>query len=104
MKLGEPDASGRCRPVPLESSEYIMPVETIIVAIGQTPNPLIPKADPRIKTEKWGGVIVDENSMTFEPGVFAGGDLVRGAATVISAMGDGKYAAQSMDRFCANLQ
>lgn len=104
MKLGEPDASGRCRPVPIPSSEYIMPVGTIIVAIGQTPNPLIPKADPRIKTEKWGGVIVDENNMTKEPGVFAGGDLVRGAATVISAMGDGKKAAQSMDRFCATLQ
>ncbi|MBU0687287.1 MAG: NADPH-dependent glutamate synthase [Candidatus Margulisbacteria bacterium] len=97
MELGEPDSSGRRRPVPIEGSEYKIQVDTIIVAIGQTPNPLIPHADPRIKTEKWGGVIVDDKGMSSIPGVFSGGDLVRGAATVISAMGDGKQAAIAMD-------
>ncbi|MFA4857920.1 MAG: NADPH-dependent glutamate synthase [Candidatus Margulisiibacteriota bacterium] len=96
MQLGEPDASSRRRPVPIPGSEYQIQVDTIVVAIGQTPNPLIPKADPRLKTQKWGGVIVDENGMATVPGVFAGGDLVRGAATVISAMGDGKKAAAAI--------
>lgn len=97
MELGEPDSSGRRRPVPIEGSEYKIQIDTIVVAIGQTPNPLIPHADSRLKTEKWGGVIVDEKGMTSISGVFAGGDLVRGAATVISAMGDGKQAAAAMD-------
>jgi glutamate synthase (NADPH/NADH) small chain len=99
MQLGEPDASGRRRPVPVAGSEYKIQVDTVIVAIGQTPNPLIPKADPRLKIEKWGGVIVDGNGMTAIDGVFAGGDLVRGAATVISAMGDGKKAAAAIDTY-----
>jgi glutamate synthase (NADPH/NADH) small chain len=99
MQLGEPDASGRRRPVPVAGSEYKIQVDTVIVAIGQTPNPLIPKADPRLKIEKWGGVIVDGNGMTAIDGGFAGGDLVRGAATVISAMGDGKKAAAAIDTY-----
>ena len=99
MELGEPDSSGRRRPVPIKGSEYKIQVDTIIVAIGQTPNPLIPQADSRLKTEKWGGVIIDDKGMTSIPGVFAGGDLVRGAATVISAMGDGKQAAAAMDEW-----
>jgi len=97
MKLGEPDASGRRRPVPIEGSEYIIDCDTVVVAIGQNPNPLIPKATPKLKIEKWGGVIVDEKGETSISGVFAGGDIVTGAATVISAMGAGKLAARAMD-------
>jgi glutamate synthase (NADPH/NADH) small chain len=103
MQLGEPDASGRRRPVPVEGSEYRIAVDTVIVAIGQTPNPLLAKADARLKTEKWGGVVVDKNGMTTIRGVFAGGDLVRGAATVISAMGDGRQAAEAMDQYLGKV-
>ncbi len=97
MELGEPDSSGRRRPVPIEGSEYIIDCDTIVVAIGQNPNPLIPKSTTSLKTEKWGGVIVDEKGETSIPGVFAGGDIVTGAATVISAMGAGKLAARAID-------
>jgi glutamate synthase (NADPH/NADH) small chain len=96
MKLGEPDPSGRRRPVPIEGSEYVIACDTVIVAIGQSPNPLIPKATPGLKTEKWGGVVISKEGMTSIPGVYAGGDIVSGAATVISAMGAGKLAAASI--------
>jgi glutamate synthase (NADPH/NADH) small chain len=100
MALGEPDASGRKRPVPIEGSEFIIEADTIISAIGNKPNPLIPRATAELKVEKWGGVIISEATrMTSIPGVFAGGDIVRGAATVISAMGDGKKAAEQINSF-----
>jgi glutamate synthase (NADPH/NADH) small chain len=96
MELGEPDSSGRRRPVPIPNSQFLIPVETVVVAIGNSPNPLIPHRTPELKTEKWGGVIVTEKGLTSIPGVYAGGDIVRGAATVISAMGDGKIAARAI--------
>lgn len=100
MELGEPDASGRRRPVPKEGSEFVIPVDTIISAIGNKPNPLIPRETLELKVEKWGGVIISEATrMTSIPGVFAGGDIVRGAATVISAMGDGKKAAEQIKSY-----
>ncbi len=99
MELGEPDASGRRRPVPVAGSEFKLDVDMAIVAIGNSPNPLIPRATPELKTEKWGGVIINNETATSIPGVFAGGDIVRGAATVISAMGDGKAAAKSIDNY-----
>jgi len=98
MKLGEPDASGRRRPVPVEGEIFNEPVDTVVVAIGNSPNPLIPHRTPELKTEKWGGVIVTEDAATSIPLVYAGGDIVRGAATVISAMGDGKQAAKSIHK------
>jgi glutamate synthase (NADPH/NADH) small chain len=96
MKLGEPDESGRRRPVAIPHSEFRIPVDTVIVAIGNSPNPLIPLRTPSLKTEKWGGVIVTAEGLTSLPAVYAGGDIVRGAATVISAMGDGKTAAKAI--------
>lgn len=96
MKLGEPDSSGRRRPVPIEGEIFRVPVDTVVVAIGNSPNPLIPHRTPNLKTEKWGGVIVTEKGLTSIPAVYAGGDIVRGAATVISAMGDGKVAAKAI--------
>ncbi len=98
MKLGEPDSSGRRRPVPIEGSNFRIPLDTVIVAIGNSPNPLIPHRTPELKTEKWGGVIVTEEQQTSIPAVYAGGDIVRGSATVISAMGDGKQAAKAIHR------
>ncbi|HTY13558.1 MAG TPA: NADPH-dependent glutamate synthase [Candidatus Omnitrophota bacterium] len=99
MELGEPDSSGRRRPVPIAGSEYRLDIDMVVVAIGNSPNPLIPRATPELKTEKWGGVIIGDDKQTSIPGVFAGGDIVRGAATVISAMGDGKAAARAIDNY-----
>jgi glutamate synthase (NADPH/NADH) small chain len=99
MELGEPDSSGRRRPIPVAGSEFKLDVDMVIVAIGNSPNPLIPRATPELKTEKWGGVIINNETATSIPGVFAGGDIVRGAATVISAMGDGKAAAKAVDNY-----
>lgn len=97
MRLGEPDASGRRRPVTIEGSEFIIPADTVIVAIGNQPNPLVPRSAPEIETGKRGTITTDpETMMTSMPGVFAGGDIVSGAATVISAMGQGKKAASHM--------
>jgi len=103
MKLGEPDSSGRRRPVPVEGSEYRLKCDTVVVAIGQSPNPLIARSDSRLRTEKWGGVIINEKGMTSIPGVFAGGDIVSGAATVISAMGAGKLAAASIHEYLTSI-
>jgi len=100
MELGEPDASGRRRPVPVPGSEFVTDVDLVVVAIGQSPNPLIPQTTSGLKIGKWGNIEVDETTMaTSLPGVYSGGDIVRGGATVILAMGDGRTAAADMDRF-----
>lgn len=100
MELGEPDSSGRRRPVPVEGSEFTIEADTVIVALGQNPNPLIRTTTEGLKTESWGGIIIDpETGMTSISGLFAGGDAVTGEATVISAMGAGKVAAAGIDKF-----
>ena len=99
MELGEPDQTGRRRPVEIEGSNHLIEVDTVIVAIGNTPNPLIRMTTPGLKTDRKGCVVVDENMMTSREGVFAGGDAVTGAATVILAMGAGKKAAAGIDRY-----
>jgi glutamate synthase (NADPH/NADH) small chain len=99
MKLGEPDASGRARPVAVPGSEFVVPCEVVVVAVGTRANPLLTATCPDLKLNKWGNIVVDDKGMTNLPGVFAGGDIVRGAATVILAMGDGKRAARSIDEF-----
>ncbi len=100
MELGEPDASGRPRPIVKEGSEFIMEVDVVIVALGTTPNPLIPSTTPGLETRKNGTVVADENTgKTTKERVWAGGDVVTGAATVISAMGAGKRAAASIDAY-----
>ena len=100
MELGEPDASGRRRPVVIEGSEYVLPVDAVIVAIGQSPNPMIKNSTPALETQPWGGIITNEETgETSIPGVYAGGDAVTGAATVILAMGAGKTAAKSIDAY-----
>ena len=101
MKLGEPDASGRRRPVPIDGEIFDIPVDTVVCAIGNSPNPLVPQRTPNLKTEKWGGVIITADGLTSMAGVYAGGDIVRGAATVISAMGDGKVAAKAIHKLLA---
>ncbi len=100
MQLGEPDQSGRRRPVPIPGSEYTMNVDTVIVAIGNGPNPLVPSTTPDLEVNRKGNIVADlQNCKTSKRGVFAGGDIVRGAATVILAMGDGKVAARSIDAY-----
>jgi glutamate synthase (NADPH) small chain len=99
MELGEPDASGRRRPVPVPGSEYVIPCDTVIVAIGTRANPLLTATCPELRLNRWGYIEVDETGMTSVPGVFAGGDIVRGAATVILAMGDGRDAAKAIDAY-----
>ena len=100
MKLGEPDASGRRRPVPIEGSEFIMDVDTVIIAIGQSPNPLIQRTTEGLEATKWGTIVTqEETGATTKDGVYAGGDVVSGAATVISAMGAGKTAAKNMHEY-----
>jgi glutamate synthase (NADPH/NADH) small chain len=103
MELGEPDASGRRRPIPVEGSEYEIPLNTAIIAIGNAPNPLIPRTTPDLEVTKRGQVTFDQETMrTSKRGVFAGGDIVRGAAPVILAMGDGRRAAVHINEFLAN--
>ena len=100
MELGEPDASGRRRPQPKPGSAFTLDVETVIVAIGNRPNPLIKKTTPGLETQKWGGIVADEETgRTSIEGVWAGGDTVTGAATVILAMGAGKKAAKDIDEY-----
>lgn len=100
MELGEPDASGRRRPVEKKGSEHVVDVETVIMSIGTSPNPLIKSTTPGLETQKWGGIIADEETgATSKPGVYAGGDAVTGAATVILAMGAGKKAAAAMHEY-----
>ena len=100
MELGEPDESGRRRPIVKEGSEFIIGVDVVVVALGTTPNPLIAQTTEGLKTSKWGTVVADEETgKTVKPSVWAGGDIVTGAATVISAMGAGKRAAADIDRY-----
>ena len=100
MELGEPDDSGRRRPVPIADANYIMPIDVAIIAIGNSPNPLIPNTTPDLETGKWGNIVTDaETGKTSMPGVFAGGDVATGAATVILAMGAGKVAARSIHEY-----
>lgn len=103
MELGEPDASGRRRPVPKEGSEFVIELDSVIMALGTSPNPLIKSTTDGLETQKWGGIIADENTgLTSRPGVYAGGDAVTGAATVILAMGAGKNAAAAIDEYLKN--
>ncbi|MBI2954018.1 MAG: NADPH-dependent glutamate synthase [Chloroflexi bacterium] len=100
MALGEPDASGRRRPVPRQGSEFVLETDMVIVAIGTSPNPLVPQSTPALQTSRHGTIIADaETGATTMPGVWAGGDAVTGAATVISAMGAGKRAAASIHAY-----
>ncbi len=99
MELGEPDASGRRRPVPIEGSEFDLPCDVFVEAIGTGANPLLTQTTPELKLNRWGNIEVDENLMTSMPGVFSGGDIVRGGATVILAMGDGKRASIAMNKY-----
>lgn len=99
MGLGEPDASGRRRPVEIEGSEFTIDVDSVIMSIGTSPNPLIKSTTKGLETEKWGGIIADENGQTSRTAVYAGGDAVTGAATVILAMGAGKTAAHAIDEY-----
>jgi glutamate synthase (NADPH) small chain len=99
-QLGEPDESGRCRPVAIEGSEFIIELDTVIIAIGNVANPLIRQTTPGLAFNKWGNIVVNEQTMaTSLPGVYAGGDIVTGAATVIEAMGQGRLAAASINAY-----
>ena len=102
MELGEPDASGRRRPIPIEGSNFVLDVDTAIMSIGTSPNPLIRSTTPGLETNDHGCLIVDENESTTKEGVYAGGDAVTGAATVILAMGAGKKAAAAIDEYIKN--
>ncbi|MFC2140071.1 FAD-dependent oxidoreductase, partial [Bacteroidota bacterium] len=101
-ELGEPDASGRRRPVVIPDSEFNLDVDTVIVAIGNGSNPLISQTTPEIQVNKWGNLIVDENQKTSVDRIYAGGDIVLGAATVILAMGEGRRAAAAINEMLAN--
>jgi glutamate synthase (NADPH/NADH) small chain len=102
MELGEPDDSGRRRPIPVKGSEFEVPVDCVIMSIGTSPNPLIKSTTADLETNKWGCIVADENGKTSKAAVFAGGDAVTGAATVILAMGAGKTAAQAIDDYLMN--
>ncbi len=102
MELGEPDASGRRRPVEKAGSEFTLDCDCVIMAIGTSPNPLIKNTTKGLETQKWGGIIADEHGLTSREGVYAGGDAVTGAATVILAMGAGKTAAEAIDEYIHN--
>ena len=102
MELGEPDAKGRRRPVPIPGSEFELHVDTVIIAIGTSPNPLIKSTTKGLEVNSHGGIIVNEAGLTSREGVYAGGDAVTGAATVISAMGAGKVAAKGIDEYLRN--
>ncbi len=103
MELGEPDASGRRRPVEVPGSEFVLEVDCVIMAIGTSPNPLIKSTTQGLETQRWGGIIVDEGTgLTSREAVYAGGDAVTGAATVILAMGAGKTAATAIDEYIQN--
>ena len=102
MELSEPDDSGRARPVPVKDSEFEIQADCVIMALGTSPNPLIKSTTGGLDTQKWGGIIADENGKTSREGVYAGGDAVTGAATVILAMGAGKTAASAIDEYIKN--
>jgi len=102
MELSEPDESDRARPVAVEGSEFEIEADCVIMAIGTSPNPLIKSTTEGLETQKWGGIIADENGLTSREGIYAGGDAVTGAATVILAMGAGKTAAAAIDEYIKN--
>ncbi len=104
MRLGEPDSSGRRRPIRIEGSEFTMDVDTVVVAIGRTPNPIIQRTTEGLQVTKWGTIVTDENGITIIEGVYAGGDIVTGEATVISAMGAGKKAAKAIHQYLVKEQ
>ena len=100
MELGEPDERGRRSPIPVEGSEFTIDVDTVVMSIGTSPNPLIKSTTEGLEVNRRGGIIVEESTgATTKAGVFAGGDAVTGAATVISAMGAGKVAAKAIDEY-----
>lgn len=103
MGLGEPDESGRRRPITIEGSEYDIEVDSVIIAVGVSSNPIIQKSMPELEVTKWNTIKVDDNMMTSIPGLFAGGDIVRGGATVILAMGDGRKAASGIHAYAQKL-
>ncbi len=102
MELGEPDAKGRRRPIPVEGSEYVLDVDAVVISIGTSPNPLIKSTTKGLEVNAHGGIIVNEDGLTSREAVYAGGDAVTGAATVISAMGAGKVAAKAIDEYLQN--
>lgn len=103
MELGEPDASGRRRPIPIEGSEFTLEVDAVIMALGTNANPLLPHATPGLELNKWGYITADEETAkTSLDGVYAGGDIVTGSATVILAMGAGRKAAKAIDKYLSN--
>ncbi len=105
MELGEPDASGRRRPVPVQGSEFVIPVDTVVMALGTSPNPIVSQTTPGLRIHDWGGLIVEEQTgLTTREGVYAGGDAVTGSATVILAMGAGKTAASAIHRYLTEKQ
>ncbi|MFH1379120.1 MAG: NADPH-dependent glutamate synthase [bacterium] len=103
MELGEADASGRRRPAPIPGSEFELDVSSVVVAVGTKANPIIPESTPDLKLNKWGYIEADQTGQTSKKAVFAGGDIVSGAATVIEAMGAGKIAAKSIDMYLQRL-
>jgi glutamate synthase (NADPH/NADH) small chain len=104
MELGEPDDSGRRRPVAIEGSNFLMPMDAVVIAIGNSPNPLVPMTTPGLNIGKWGNIETDAaTAKTSRAKIWAGGDVVRGAATVISAMGDGRVAAKSIHEYLKSL-
>ncbi len=105
MELAEPDASGRRKPVPVKGSEYLIDADLVIVSIGVSPNPLIAQSLPRLSVSKWGTINLTDGSMQSSiPGLFAGGDIVRGGATVILAMGDGRRAAREIHEYLSRAR
>ena len=102
MQLGEPDQKGRRRPVPIEGSEFDIDLDVVIMAIGTSPNPLLKNTTEGLEVNAHGGIIVNEDGLTSRVAVYAGGDAVTGAATVISAMGAGKVAAKAIDEYLSN--
>jgi glutamate synthase (NADPH/NADH) small chain len=103
MELGEPDASGRRRPIPMKGSEFTIEVDAVIMALGTNANPLLPQATPGLELNKWGYIsVAEETGKTSLEGVYAGGDIVTGSATVILAMGAGRQAAKAIDRYLSN--
>ena len=104
MELGEPDDSGRRRPIPIEGSEHMVEADTVIVALGTMPRKFIAETTPDLKTSDWGTFLVDEETgATTKKGVFAGGDIVTGSATVIKAMGAGRVAAKAINEYLETL-
>jgi glutamate synthase (NADPH/NADH) small chain len=104
MELGEPDASGRRAPVCVMDSEFVIDCDTVIMALGTRANPLLAQTTPDLELNRRGYIVTDESGATSKPGVFAGGDIVTGSATVILAMGAGKRAARAIDEWLKNAR